>query len=267
MKTENEEGLFEGVLGNYKIIPTQDKTSTLYSEAFQEACHSLDGAWEETCFNYLQGCEIPKKSLEGQVNILEVGFGPGVGLQVVSDFYERERKGTPFTFKSFELDKGLVEWALENWPKEALNLEGEFKNEGDLTFFEGKIGLGKVLIFIGDARKTLNLARKIGLLSGINAIFQDPFSPKKNPSLWTYEWFLDLKSVADASVVLSTYSSSSSIRKSLHEAGWILSNAPGFSSKRTSTRARLDAPRDMELENKLSRVPFGALRDKDLGKF
>jgi tRNA U34 5-methylaminomethyl-2-thiouridine-forming methyltransferase MnmC len=264
MKNENEMRSFKGSLGQYKFLSTKDKTPTLFSEAFQEACHSLDGAWEETCFNYLEGCEIPQKSKEGPLSILEVGFGPGVGLQVVSDFFQKSRPQESFSFYSFELDRGLVEWALSHWPSKGLPLEGEFIEDGDLSFFKGKIGQGEIFIFMGDARKTLLMAKEKNLLKPVQAIFQDPFSPKKNPSLWTLEWFNDLRSVSSQDVLLSTYSSSSSIRKSLKEAGWILTNAPGFSSKRTSTRARLEGPSDQDLEAKLERVPFGPLLDKDL---
>ena len=68
----------------------------LFSEAFNEACHSLDGAWDETLFNYLHGCDVPEKAQqkgEETLSVLEVGFGQGVGLQVVADFYQKQDEG------------------------------------------------------------------------------------------------------------------------------------------------------------------------------
>jgi len=255
---------FDGSLGQYKILKTKDKTYTLFSEAFNEACHSLDGAWDETLFNYLEGCRIPEKSKEmGQrpLSILEVGFGPGVGLQVVSDFYQKGPGGISFYFTSLEIDRGLVEWSMKNWPSSLPPLEGSFLKMGELSYFKGQCGLGKVLILIGNARETLKMAHKLEMIPEVHAIFQDPFSPKRNPLLWTVEWFKELKEMSSKDVTLSTYSSSTSVRKSLQAAGWFMKNAPGFSSKRTSTRAFLKGPSDQDVLDKLERAPINPLRD------
>lgn len=54
---------FDGKLGKYKIIETLDQTKTLWSEYFNEAFHNLFGAYEETLYNYINGCHI-KDQLE-----------------------------------------------------------------------------------------------------------------------------------------------------------------------------------------------------------
>ena len=257
---------FNGSMGQYKIVKTKDQSYTVFSEAYNEACHSLDGAWDETLFNYLEGCSIPEKSErlgEKALSVLEVGFGLGVGLQVVSDFYEKKEVKKSFVFTSLEIDQGLVEWAIDNWPSSIPPLKGSFQKTGGLDYFNGNCGLGKVNILIGDARKTLKKASKLGMIPALDAVFQDPFSPKRNPSLWTVEWFEVLKKASSPEVTLSTYSSSTSVRKSLQAAGWFMRNAPGFSSKRTSTRAFLKGPSDPEVIDKLKRAPINPLRDKD----
>ena len=192
-----------------------------------------------------------------------MGFGLGVGLQVVCDFYEHNETEKSFSFTSLEIDKGLVQWAIENWPSQLPPLRGSFHKGEELDYFKGSCGCGEVLILIGNARETLTKASSLGMIPGLDAIFQDPFSPKRNPSLWTVEWFLELKKVSSPEVTLSTYSSSTSVRKSLQEAGWFMKNAPGFSSKRTSTRAFLEGPSDSDLLDKLKRAPIEPLRDKE----
>jgi len=257
---------FNGSMGQYKIVKTKDQSHTLFSEAFNEACHSLDGAWDETLFNYLEGCGIPEKSKKvgtRPLSILEVGFGLGVGLQVVCDFYERNESERSFAFTSLEIDKGLVQWAIENWPSQLPPLRGSFYKSEEVDYFKGNCGRGEVLILIGNARETLVKASSLGMIPDLDAIFQDPFSPKRNPSLWTVEWFEDLKKASSSEVTLSTYSSSTSVRKSLQAAGWFMKNAPGFSSKRTSTRAFLKGPSDPDVLDKLKRAPINPLKDEE----
>ena len=258
---------FNGSLGHYKVIKTKDQSHTLFSEAFNEACHSLDGAWEETSFNYLEGCGIPEKAEklgEKALSVLEVGFGLGVGLQVVCDFYEKSGPEKSFFFTSLEIDKGLIEWTLKNWHSSLPPLKGSFHSAQELDYFKGTCGRGEILILIGDARETLKKASKKKMIPSLDAIFQDPFSPKRNPSLWTVEWFEELKKISSPEVMLSTYSSSTSVRKSLEAAGWFMKNAPGFSSKRTSTRAFLEGPSDTDVIDKLKRAPIKPLRDEEI---
>ena len=186
-----------------------------------------------------------------------------MGLQVVADFYEKQEEGFGnFLFISLEIDRALVEWSMKNWPTSLPPLEGAFYEKEGLSYFKGVCGSGEVLILIGNARETLKKAYDLEMVSEVEAIFQDPFSPKRNPLLWTVEWFEELKKVSSQDVALSTYSSSTSVRKSLQAAGWYMTNAPGFSSKRTSTRAFLKGPSDQELLDKLGRAPIEPLRDK-----
>jgi tRNA U34 5-methylaminomethyl-2-thiouridine-forming methyltransferase MnmC len=94
-----------------------------------------------------------------------------------------------------------------------------------------------------------------------HAIYQDAFSPKKNPTLWTKEWFSFLRSISTEDVILSTYSASTSIRKSLHEAGWKIQQGEKFGRKRTSTRATLNGETSAEILLQLERSSVDALTD------
>jgi tRNA U34 5-methylaminomethyl-2-thiouridine-forming methyltransferase MnmC len=109
---------------------------------------------------------------------------------------------------------------------------------------------------------TLPLAQKNELLVPFDAIFQDAFSPKKNPTLWSVEWFSFLKSASRQNVQLSTYSSSISIRKSLLAAGWSIENARGFALKRTMTKANLMKETSKEILMQLDRSPSLEIHDK-----
>jgi tRNA U34 5-methylaminomethyl-2-thiouridine-forming methyltransferase MnmC len=239
----------------HEWIETQDGSSTLFSHAFQEAAHSTHGARAETLVHYVKGCQIVEKLMaKGSLHILEVGFGLGVGF--LETFGALRGLKGQWHFVSLELDLELLEW----W--RVCHREHEFL--GGLRWSGNvlEVSSGNVSLSIlgGDGRKTLPEYTK---LSGFraDAIYQDAYSPKKNPTLWTQEWFELLKNCAQEEVILSTYSASTRVRKSMLAAGWRLWAGERFGPKRTSTRASLLGESDPEILLHLDRSPVGPLRD------
>lgn len=256
---------FKGKLGNYKIIKTEDNTETIWSEYFDEACHNLSGAYQETIHNYILGCNIPALiDQEKSFSVLDVGFGVGVGLLALIDqlkLYNDFKKQA--TYYSIELDEELLLWSLKTTLPSLVLTKEEIKSKDDhLIFYKGQWSHLDIYIFIGDGRQTLPTAFKMNLLKPLNAIFQDAFSPKKNPTLWSVEWFNFLKEISNQNVLMSTYSSSISIRKSLITAGWAIENATGFALKRSMTKANLMGKTSEDLLLQLSRSPSIEIRDK-----
>jgi len=253
---------FKGKLGSYKILKTEDNTETLYSEFFDEACHNLSGAYAETVHNYIHGCHIPDLFHQDKnFAVLDVGFGVGVGLKALLEEMDKHSFTHHLTYYSIELDEDLFLWSVHATLPE---LKFERKTESDLLYFECVVSNAIMKIFIGDGRKTLPLARDLGHILPLDAIFQDAFSPKKNPVLWSVEWFTFLKSSSAPSVRLSTYSSSISIRKSLLQSGWTVINDRGFAMKRTMTKANLVGETSPELLDQLARSPSRAILDVDI---
>lgn len=230
---------------DYRFVETEDGSQTLFSERFGEACHSTTGAKSETILHYIQGCGIPEKAHLDSLSILEVGFGLGVGL--LTTWEMTKNLPAKIHFLSLEIDPALVTWFHEEYKDHPLFKDPKFSFE----------------VLVGDARKTLPEYAKEKRPSW-NAIYQDAFSPKRNPVLWTKEWFTLLRENSAPDVILSTYSASSSIRKSLVESGWKLSSGEKFGPKRTSTRARLSGETEPAILDSLSRSPVKALSDKDL---
>lgn len=251
---------FRGNLGNYKIIQTEDNTCTVWSEYFDENCHNLSGAKEETFHNYIFGCEINKKINNQKIlNIFDVGFGPGLGLLYLYEFITQSNFDGEVNYYSIEIDEVLIKWAIDNTFSN-YNKTVEVKSI-PLNYYLIKIQNITAFIFVGDGRKTIPIAKELNLISPLHAIFQDPFSPKKNPVLWTVEWFKLLKDLSDKNVIMSTYSSSVSIRKSMLEAGWIIENLKGFGKKKTMTKAMLKGVISSDLLKELERSPTNSLKD------
>ncbi len=254
---------FTGKLGNYKIIETEDLTKTVWSEYFNESCHNLSGAYEETLHNYIHGCKVQERLNHNiNFNVLDVGFGVGIGLKALMDQLASNTKSTSIVnYYSIEIDEDFLLWSLKN------TFNGhkyQVLIEKSLTYYQITSAQKSInaFIFIGDGRKSLPKAFHSNLLNMVDVIFQDPFSPKKNPDLWSVEWFQFLKSISNQNVSLATYSSSISIRKSLVAAGWIIENAKGFANKKTMTKASLLGEIAPELAQQLLRSPSLEIHDK-----
>jgi tRNA U34 5-methylaminomethyl-2-thiouridine-forming methyltransferase MnmC len=220
----------------HQWVTTQDGSQTLFSERFEENCHSTHGAFEETLFQYILGCQIPQRALQyDPLNILEVGFGLGMGFLVTLQHIPSQGF---WNFVSLEIDVELVNWFQANHP--------EFSYE---WYPWGLMALGenfKLFIVTGDALTSLKSFLQMHPFH-FHAIYQDAFSPKKNPSLWTKEWFSLLKEISHPEVLLSTYSSSVSVRLSLLSAGWGLKEGGAFGQKKSSTRANLQGESDQQI--------------------
>ncbi len=239
-------------------VQTEDGSQTLFSEHFGEACHSTTGARSETILHYLKGCAIEEKSksLE-KLSILEVGFGLGIGL--ITTWEHVRPHPAQVHFLSLEIDRDLVQWFFEENKTHPLFQNIEVKEKT----IEGRLAHFSFTILIGDAR--VELPHYVADQNIIwDAIYQDAFSPKRNPALWTRQWFELVKSHSSEDVILSTYSASSSIRKSLVEAGWKLYPGEKFGAKRTSTRAKLTGESDQDILLNLARSPVKAITDEDL---
>lgn len=240
----------------HKLVTTADGSFTLFSEAFQEACHSMSGAREETLLHYVNGCLIRERAAEyDPFIILEVGFGLGIGLLTTMDHLPENVK---WHFISLELDLNLLIW-FKDQNKDHPLLKNLFWDKNHLRC---KTKNFELTILQGHARVTLpEYVRKNQIKW--HAIYQDAFSPKRNPDLWTKEWFEFLKENSHQKAILSTYSASTSVRKSLHESGWGVHKGDPFGQKRTSTRADLNSTTDFEILFVLERSPALSISDKN----
>jgi tRNA U34 5-methylaminomethyl-2-thiouridine-forming methyltransferase MnmC len=247
---------------NHQWISTEDGSQTLFSEMFQEACHSTSGARSETWHHYIQGCQVKEKLVMlGKLNILEVGFGLGLGL--VTTLEALENLPGKLHYVSLEIDEALMEWFRQNHNTHPVLGKLRWQKIYGLKVLGMDSENLQITILAGDARETLP-----GFLNSCplqwDAIYQDAFSPRRNPTLWTRQWFSLLKQYAHPQVILSTYSASNSIRKSLLESGWQLQDGGQFGPKRSSTRATLLGETDRIILDKINRSPVLALTDEGL---
>ena len=95
-----------------------------------------------------------------------------------------------------------------------------------------KLAKTSLKFYFDDARKSI-----LGLQGKYDFIFLDAFTPKKLPTLWSYEFFKELYRLLDSDGVLVTYSSSAAVRGAMLEAGFFIGSSLDENNKRIGTIA------------------------------
>ena len=249
---------FKGTLGEYHWRETDDGSHTLYSEYFDENCHSTAGATAETLYNYVEGCECAQfLENQGRVHIFEVGFGTGIGLTASLAYLNRKEGHISFT--SCELDRELTRMSLESLIK-SQEIDA-FSWDEEYQIYKGTSGNCNFQIIVGDIRERIQVWAHSPYYQRIDALYQDAFSPKRSPSLWTHQWFSELAKHSHEATVMGTYSSTKAVWKAMVKAGWVVKMVPGYGLKKISTRAYRQGIMSQEILDLMERSPIEALSD------
>lgn len=257
---------FNGTLGTYKWELTEDGSYTLYSEYFDENCHSTAGAVAETVYNYILGTQVPQfLKAQEKVAIFEVGFGTGLGLKSTLDYILDHFDKPQINFTSSELDRELTHHCLLELQQSGYIEEISWSEKDQLfhgSFNDRFHSNSKWLVLVGDIRKRIEYWRQTPFFEVVDCIYQDAFSPKRSPTLWTHQWFSQLAKIAKAETVMATYSSTKAVWKAMAQAGWAVEMVKGHGNKKISTRAYYDGRvMEQEILNLMQRSPTPALSD------
>ncbi|MEX2602362.1 MAG: tRNA (5-methylaminomethyl-2-thiouridine)(34)-methyltransferase MnmD [Balneolaceae bacterium] len=222
-----------------RIHLTEDGSHTLYSGHFGQYYHNPNGAIAESRHNFF---DVPrlKERLEraGRFSILEMGFGTGLNLLLLTELLEKLEHPPAVTFRSVEGYPISPERASSlNYPK-LLGMEN--RPELLVSIFDKlKPGLNRFSVsgylelelFIGPFEENPPPAELY------DAIFFDPFSPEVNADMWAPSVFETLRDASSPDVLLSTYCAASGARAALAVAGWKVARTQGALGKREMTLA------------------------------
>jgi chorismate dehydratase len=197
----------------YRLVMTDDGTPSLWSEEFGQLMHTTDGALAEALWKHLVPCGVLDKA--GSRSVLDIGFGLGYNVLATAD--EALRRGVSMTIVSLEYCNDAEAFVRE------IEYPAQFPQTGELikrAYCDGRATQDDITVMVrfGDARKTIVAMAAEGLR--FDAIYQDPFSPAKNPELWTLDYFSNLKSIMADDGMMTTYSAAVQVRRALVEAGF-----------------------------------------------
>lgn len=233
---------------HWQTVLTKDGSLTLKNIELDECYHSMHGAWSEAQELYIQQSQLWQRlSLYPNTHILDVGLGLAYNaMATIRCWYEHPQPGDVVLI-SLEKDPDLIKallspdcsWAI-SWPDTCKSWIRELKqihNHKFQTLIKHPSTQQTLVwqIYQGDALE-LPLDE---FANDLNYIWQDPFSPEKNPSLWSSHWFAKLKQASSTDVLLLTYSVAKTVRQNLNDAGWSFTKIAGNQTKKHWLKAYL----------------------------
>lgn len=215
----------------HELVMTQDGSYTLYMPEYDQHMHSLSGAFEEALLKHVRPSGILERGAD-RLAVLDVGFGLGYNVLALVDSLNKRHFTGSLTVISLEKDRALLP-ALRriSFPDERNETYSFIRN----AYLNESMQRGPLYIAVkfGDARLT---ARTLPANS-FDAVFFDPFSPSRNPELWSVDFFSEISRVMKDDAILTTYSCAPQIRGALIEAGFAVGRGPSVGGKREGTLA------------------------------
>jgi tRNA U34 5-methylaminomethyl-2-thiouridine-forming methyltransferase MnmC len=209
----------------------------------------MSGAYEESLVKHVRASRILDYN-GSKVKILDIGFGLGYNLLAFLTEYSLKKPGCSVDIVSMEYDRSFEKWI------DQISFNDDraiFYDKIKIAYHTGEYSDDKtcIRIMFGDARVYVKELADTDVQ--FDAVFQDAYSPAKNPELWTYDFFCIIKSIMKSSSVLTTYSAAPQIRMALLKAGFKVGKAESTGMKKEGTVAFLSED-DRELSNLEKRV-------------
>ncbi len=238
------------------LVKTNDGSFTLKNQKYNECYHSSEGAVTESLYKHVfPAFEVAKKFnyYGGEIKILDICFG--LGFNTFLSILNRP-KDIKLQIFSPELDEDLVR-SLKNfpYPKEFETIKHIIYEVSDNLKYEDSYV--KIEVSIIDAREYIKSIEKVDI------VYQDAFSLKVNPELWTFEYFKDIDSILNPKGVLTSYSVATPFRCALYKLGYNLYTHPYENIRKgtIASKAILDFEK-VDFEEKLKRIDCRVLRDE-----
>lgn len=202
-----------------KII-TGDSSVTFRNKEYDECYHTKSGAMEEAFEKFAKPCNV-----KDGIKILDVCFGIGYNSLAAISLANVEIVALE---NDAEILKKIDEVEVADELKQ--NYEKIKQAAKKMEYADDKI---RIKIILGDARETITRINE-----KFDAVFLDPFSPKKCPELWTEDFFREIVKRMNKGAVLATYSCAGEVRRNLEKAGLKIEDGPIIGRRSPSTLGR-----------------------------
>ncbi len=216
------------------VVATADGSFTLSHHEHGECYHTRAGALAEAHHLYVVASGLlnlwhQQESLQA-VSVLDVGLGLGYTAIATLEAWAKAPNAGDLALVSLEitpelvpaLASGAAPWQ-ENWPQDRLEFcrkliqVSEYKWTAEIP--HPTTGARAIwMICVGDA--STEPIPSSPILGGYSHVWQDPFSPGKNPVMWQSQWFDRLKLVVLPNCLMMTYSVAVPVRAALDASDW-----------------------------------------------
>lgn len=203
---------------------TDDGSFTFFSEEFGETFHSQTGAKSEAFTKFSQVTALVQRAQCGHLRLLDICYGLGYNTAAALETIWAANPACRVELYGLELDETVPQAAI------APSLISVWSPTVQITL--QAIALShrcttptlQATLLIGDARQTVQQVAQAGFLA--DAIFFDPFSPRRCPQLWTVEFFTQVVRCLAPTGTLATYSRSAAVRTAMQAAGLSIGTIP-----------------------------------------
>jgi tRNA U34 5-methylaminomethyl-2-thiouridine-forming methyltransferase MnmC len=222
----------------FSLVATSDGSYTLHDSSIMESMHSASGAYEEAVLKHvhpsgvLSRRTVPLKRHDGPLTVLDIGFGLGYNALALIHALQRSGYGGCLEIHSLESSRDYLPFmGVIRFNDERDGLYSLLRRAYECgSCRSGKLSLS---IHFDDARVSIVTLGDLRF----DCVFHDPYSPSKNPELWTVEFFRKLYGMMKEDAVLTTYSSALQVRLAMAEAGFFIGKGPSVGKKREGTLA------------------------------
>lgn len=203
---------------------TDDGSFTFFSEEFGEAFHSQQGAKAEAFLKFSQATNLAQQAQQKDVRLLDVCYGLGYNTAAALETIWAVQPDCQIAVYGLELDASVPQAAIapdliQTWTPRVQTILRSLALEHQFSDAHLQASL-----LMGDARQTIQQVSQQNFQA--DAIFFDPFSPRRCPQLWTIEFFQQIVKCMTPGGRLATYSRSASVRSALQAAGLQIGSIP-----------------------------------------
>ncbi len=203
---------------------TEDGSFTFFSKAFGEAFHSTQGAKTEAIQKFAVATDLADRAASGHLRLLDICYGLGYNTAAALETIWAVNPDCEVEIYGLELDATVPRAAIasaliEQWPP---NVQLALQAIARHHHYQAK-ALSATLL-LGDARQTIQPLIAQGWQA--DAIFFDPFSPRRCPQLWTVEFFTHVARCLAPTGKLATYSRAAAVRAAMQAAGFVVGTMP-----------------------------------------
>ena len=203
---------------------TDDGSFTFFSEEFGEAFHSRYGAKAEAFEKFAQATDLVSKAQLGQICLLDVCYGLGYNTAAALEVIWAANPTCRVEVVGLELDETVPKAAIAPSLIETWSAKVQVALQEIALRQQCHTEVLNARLLIGDARQTIQELAQTEFQA--DAIFFDPFSPRRCPQLWTVEFFRQVAGCLAVNGRLATYSRSASVRSAMLEAGLCIGTIP-----------------------------------------
>ncbi len=228
----------EPTSGDVTVKSAPDGSFTFWNADYKEHYHCPLGGRSEAYEKYVVPSGVGPVLQKRDVHVLDVCFGMGYNSLVLCNLADAS-DAYNLHITALEIDRVTVAKTaalMEGLPEDIFSW-GETLRE---LYEKGRTSGKNFTIDIhwGDARHTI---RQMPGEAVFDAVFLDPFSSQRSSTLWTVDFFRQLKMKLSPNGRLLTYSTAVPVRSGLIEAGFYVGNTPAFGKEKGGTTAALTA--------------------------